>query len=539
MRSVSRTARQRVTSIVSIKLLGAVLALLLVGSSPALAGPALVTNRYALAGERSELALDGSSTLVGGYESETTNVVRAFTPGQAPKTIARATIKPQSGEFGDSMYFVASPTRLVMLDHGSSFTYKGSGEIRYEQLLTGPLGGPLSELPNTCSVTPTLDPEVTSEAGIPAHSAIAIDGELTGYDSYGCLVVQDFATGLKRVIPLQATLDPVVKGTLQRLTEATTLRIAGRLVAYRGNPPGGEGQASVVVYDFDTGEQLYRVALPEGAPTFDIESDGTLVIADPSSCEATVSTISSPTPVPLGVPACKVRRVTGGRALIVAPGDDDHQTLAWTSLQTPALHPVEDLGKRGVLESVPAEMNETEVVYTQAGCWTANIYRTSLTEPGAPPPAPATCPIAVSPRAATLTSKTLRVRLHCPLGCSGNLDAYVGTPKQVRKKEGGQSIIGSGPPNISIPPGSSATLMLLPGEAGEEAPTASKLVRRLRHKQRLYLRLDFDIDTPTTEALGSEEEAARLGLAYRTYPHIVVPIRLEKPPTRRRKPARD
>jgi hypothetical protein len=511
------------------KLLSAVVALLLVcSSSPALAGPTLVTNRYPLAGERSELALDGPTTLIGGYESDATNVVRAFTPGQAPKTIARATIKPESGEFGDSMYFVASASRLMMLDHGRSFTYKGSGELRYERLLAGPLGGPLSELPNPCSITPTLDPEVTSEAGIPAHSAIAIDGELAGYDSYGCLVVEDSATGLKRVIPLQATLDPVVKRELQRLTKATTLRIAGRLFAYRSNPPGGEGSASVVVYDFDTGEQLYRVALPEGAATFDIEPDGTLVLANPSTCEATVSTISSPTPVPLGVPACKVRRVTGGRALLIVPGEHDHQTLAWASLQAPALHPIEDLGSHGVLESAPAEMNETEVAYTQAGCWTANIYRTSLTEPGAPPPAPTTCSIAVSPRVATLTSKTLRVRLHCPLGCSGNLDAYVGTPKQVRKKEGGQSIIGSGLPNVSIPPGGSATLTLLPGEAGEEAPTASKLVRRLRHKQRLDLRLDFDIDTPTTEALGSEEEATRLGLVYRTYPHIVVPILLGK-----------
>ena len=212
--------------------------------------------------------------------------------------------------------------------------------------------------------------------------------------------------------------------------------------------------------------------------------------------------------------------MTGGRALLVVPGDDDQQTLAWTSLQTPALHPVEDLGKHGVLESVPAEMNETEVVYTQAGCWASNIYRASLVEPGAPPPAPATCPIAVSPRVATLTSKTLRVRLHCPLGCSGNLDAHIGTARQVRTENGGQSIIGIGLPNVSIAPGGYETQTLLPGEAGEEAPTPAKLVRRLRHKQRLYLRLDFDIDTPTTYGPESEEGP-------RIQPHTVVPIHLE------------
>ena len=81
-----------------------------------LAGPTLVTDRYPLAGKRSELALDGPSVLIGGYESETTNVVREFTPGRPPKTIARATIKPESGEFSDAMYFAASDTRLLMLD---------------------------------------------------------------------------------------------------------------------------------------------------------------------------------------------------------------------------------------------------------------------------------------------------------------------------------------------------------------------------------------------------------------------------------------
>jgi hypothetical protein len=64
--------------------------------------------------------------------------------------------------------------------------------------------------------------------------------------------------------------------------------------------------------------------------------------------------------------------------------------------------------------------------------------------------------------------------------------------------------------------------MAIRREAGEEAPIVSKLVRGLRHKQRLYLRLDFDIDTPTTYRPESEEGA-------RTYPHIVVPIHLVHP----------
>jgi len=161
--------------------------------------------------------------------------------------------------------------------------------------------------------------------------------------------------------------------------ERTSLKVTihqSHVPLTRAGPAPRSPRPRKIVYDFDTGEQLYKVALPEGAATFDIEPDGTLVIADPA-CEATVSTISNPTPVPLGVPACKVRRVTGGRALLVVLHDDDHQTLDWTSVQNPVLHPVKDLGKHGVLEGVPAEMNETEVVYARAGCWTATVYRTS------------------------------------------------------------------------------------------------------------------------------------------------------------------
>jgi hypothetical protein len=512
---------------------------LLFGSaSAAAAGPTLVTNRYPLAGERSELALDGAATLVGGSESKTTNVVREFIPGQPPKVVARATIEPDSGEFSDSMFFAASASRLVLLDHGRSFTYKGSGELHYERLLTSLIDGPLTEPAGPCLITPTLDERVSE---IPAHSAIAVDGELVAYDSYGCVVAQDFATGVKRVIALEATLDPVISGALQRLDSGTTLRVAGDLVAYRRNPVGGEGAGSVVVYDFDTGEDLYQVPILGGPVTFDLESDGALVLAHQSSCAATLSTTADPSPEPIAVPACRIERLLDGRALLVVPGEGRKRELAWASLQTPALHRVADLGvepelenEPPTLESTPADMNETEVVYAQQSCWAPDIFRTSLAEPGASSPAPRTCPITVVPRTADLTSKTLRVRLHCPLGCYGNLDAHVGTAKQLRANEGGESIIGIGLPNVSIPPGDYKTLTLLPGAAGEEAPTAKKLLHRLRRKQRLYLRLDFEIETPITEALQSEEEAKNLGLVYRTFPDITVPIQLRRASAPRR-----
>ena len=137
---------------------------------------------------------------------------------------------------------------------------------------------------------------------------------------------------------------------------------------------------------------------------------------------------------------------------------------------------------------------------------------------------------------ATLTAKTLRVRLHCPLGCHGNLNAHVGIRRQVRQAEGGQSIIGIGLPNVSIPPGGYAILTLLPHDDGEEMPTARALVRRLRRARRLDLRLEFRIDTPAAEGLLSEETTEGSGWFSQTFTHVVIPIRLQTSPAHRRHP---
>ena len=143
---------------------------------------------------------------------------------------------------------------------------------------------------------------------LPNH-AIALDGETLVYDSYGCPVVEDFSTGLRRTLTLPATLDPVSQGHLVELPPMSLLQVAGHLLAYRANPPGGEGPASAVVYDIETGMVLYSVPLPPlpmfedgyqlSVPTFALQADGTLLIASepsPKTCQATVSTPANPRP---------------------------------------------------------------------------------------------------------------------------------------------------------------------------------------------------------------------------------------------------
>jgi hypothetical protein len=493
----------------------------------------LVTDSYQLAGERSELALAGDATLVGSPDGETTNLILSFALGRAPQVIARARLRPVSGEFGDSMYFVASATRFVMLDQGSSFAYKGTGETRYEKLLSGALGAAALDLSPGCGLAPSIDQEVGIEPGVPRHSALAIDGEVVVYDSFGCVMVRDFATGLERVIPLEATLAPVVGKSVQYLKLAQMLSVAGRLVAYRANQPDGEGPASVVVYDIDSDRQLYRVALAEAQPTsedperptFALQSDGTLVIANPTTCQATVSTLATPAPSPLGVSACEVSALHDGRALLVTPGPGRDRSLAWTSLQAPALHPLADLGVGAALQPTPAQSDGSEVVYALAGCWAPSVYRTPLVEPGAPAKPPSDCPVSAPLHRVTLTAKALRFRLRCPLGCEGNLEAQLGTARQLRSKEGGESITGS-LPNVSISPGGEKTFSLPCNAEEEAAPAARALARRLRRGVRLELGLDFHIDTPAGNDLG-DYEAQQLGVRFSESSHLTLPIRLQ------------
>ncbi len=505
-------------------------------TSAASAAPRLVTDAYQLAGEESELALVGAATLVGTEQGPDTNVVRSFAPGGAHKVIASVTFHPGSPEsFGDLMSFSASPTRIVVLARGTSYG-KDYGGSYTEQLESGPLGGPLGGLTAGCLITPDLDETVDDEEErIHDHTAIAGDGEVVAYDSFGCLVVRDFASGLQRVIPLEATLDPVEGGDIDELPEGALLRVAGRLIAYRANPLGGEGRSSVVVYDIDGGRELYRVPLPpEGhpergenrtVPTFDLQADGTLLVADPSSCTATVSTLADPSPRALGIPACYIRRVRDGRALIVVPGPHEEQLLDWTSIEAPASHLIADLGRRGILETVPPEMSETEVAYVLSGCY-PRVYRTSLAQPGIPPGLAASCPVTASPRHATLTARSLRVRLLCPRGCRGSFTAWIGTAAQQRSGKGGE-FLGSEPytgsparVRYSLAPGRPGTLTL---PLTEEPSQARSLARRLRRDRHLRLVLYCYTYTPRMTG-GSEAGAPELGVSPGRSTTVTVPI---------------
>jgi hypothetical protein len=259
------------------------------------AAPALVVNSQLFGWPESGLALAGPATLVA-IDGGETNLVRSFAPGRALETVASVTLKLY-GEGGHSLLFAASPSRVVVLDEGSNGGYKGTGGMSFERFESGPLGGLLSPLTEGCSLAPGLDRGLAEEReeGIDRHTSIAVAGEVVAYDSFGCVMVQDYGSGLRRTIPLQATLDPFkphksvnpahpIEYWLDSGGWETKLRLAGRLIAYRANPPSGEGKASVAVYDIDTGQDLYSVPLPRNylqvgnilSPTFGLQTDGTL-----------------------------------------------------------------------------------------------------------------------------------------------------------------------------------------------------------------------------------------------------------------------
>ncbi len=510
--------------------LGALLAVWAVTScfAPAAQGaPTLVTDSYELAGTDADVALVGPATLVATESGTDTSTIRSFAGSPGSRIVAQIKLSQEA----DGLSFSASPTRMIVLARGVTYG-KGYVAGEEEQLSSGPLGGPLSALTTGCLITPTLDEEVRGEAHILDHNVVTADGEVLAYDSYGCLVVRDFQTGLERVIPLEATLNPVQSGSISKLPPEDLISLAGRLIAFRANPRGGEGGASVVVYDIDTAHELYSVPLPptaqgEPEPSFGLQSDGTLVIADPHSCSASVSTSATPAPKPLGVPACSIHRVYAGRALLATPRRANGRALAWTSLSAPALHTIADLGTYGTLALGPTDMDETDVAYALSGCY-PRVYRASLVEPGTPPALPTRCPLRAAQASATLTSRSLQVRLECPLGCNGRFTAWIGTPAQRRRHRGG-TFLGHEPytdepetTRYSLAPGQTGSFILLPTDEYEEHPSLRDVARLLHHNHE-HVVLYCSTLTPQVDEL-TEEEARELRIPYSTSSVINLPI---------------
>jgi hypothetical protein len=513
---------------------------------PARAGaaPALVANSHLFGLQESALALAGPATLVA-VDGGDTNVVRSFMPGSAPETVASVTVKLY-GEGGHSLLFAASPSRIVVLDEGSNGGAKGTRGVPFESLESGPLGDPLSPLAEGCSLVPGLDHGIEEEREevLDRHTNIAVDGEVVAYDSFGCVMVQDFGSGLQRTIPLPATLDPFkphdslnpahpIEYWLEFGGWETKLRLAGRLIAYRANPPSGAGKASVVVYDIDTGQDLYSVPLPRDylqvgkilSPTFGLQADGTLVIADARTCTATVSTPQDPAPRVLSIRVCAVRSVMDGRALVVVPRAHDERLLAWTPIQAPTIHPIVALGRYGAWEATQATMNETDVAYALGSCLGTRIYRTSLAEPGTPPTPPRSCPVLVPARHATLTSKRLSVRVNCPLGCEGFLRAELGTARQIRRHLGVQL---EENPLYAISPGRARTFTLLPAPEWQynEGITLQTTTHKLQAGRRQFLALEFRTNTPNAVGICEGCEDEHRGVTYSRSTRVVVPIDL-------------
>jgi hypothetical protein len=492
------------------------------GAADAQGSPVLVSNAYPLASEE-PLAIAGSATLVA-VAGRTHNAIVLFAPGRKPITVARP---HPIGEDAGRTELAASPTRIAVLQHGYFAGYKGCCATFTQSVLAAPFGGPLHEQLTGCRVAPGLDESVTGEAGIQAHYAFALDGDVLAYDSFGCVVVEDLASGSSRVIRLEATLDPVRQHVV--FQEPTVLAVAGRLVAYRANGLGGEGPAAIVVYNIDTGRELYRVPVPppepEAGTSFALQADGTLVVA--RRCSASVSSVSEPAPRPLGVAACAIDGLAADHVLLVARGIRGHELLGWTTLQTPQLHVMSDLGPGAVLGAASPVLGTTEVVYALEGCWAPAVYRTTLNEPGTPPRPPATCPLAVAANHATVSTRGLTVPIRCPLGCKRvELAAHVGLARELHREEGGTPLTGLG--FIESAPRRTTTLRILPDESEPEESRAlvKRLIGQLRYHRRLYLRVDLYTPTPAGAGAGSTSRAQELGLRYATHTHAVLPLRL-------------
>lgn len=491
------------------------------------ASPRLVSLGYELAGAQS-LAMTGSNTLVAA-QGDDANSILSFAPGRKPVVIGRPR---QIGDGLDDSELVASSTRVAVRQSGSFTGYKGCCDLGTTSLFTAPFGHLLQSPPVECRIAPGLDPSVGDEPGVLAHYAVALDRDVLAYDSFGCLEIADFASGLRRMIRLEATLDPVRAHQVRK--EPSVLAVAERLVAYRSNPSGGEGPGLIVVYDIDSAQTLYRVPVPAAEPdnetSFSLQSDGTLIVDESHDCRATIVSPIDPSPQPLGISACAVYGVTEGRVLFTEPTAEGHLVLAWTTLQPVSPHIIVDFGKGGALQAAAPKISGTEAVYALGSCYKPHVLRTALSEPGTPPPTPATCPVHGAGYA-KITRRGLTVSVRCPLGCTdGNLNGVrVGTEQQLQTAHGG-TLVEPNYPNFSAPP--KKTVRLLLPEQTESPEEHVTLLRKLmhtlrrlrRHNHNLYVRVNFNIATPSDERAKLPGIAAELE-STPPDPYVIVPLR--------------
>jgi len=500
-------------------------ALVVAAPAPA-AGPALVTSHYGLAGWEA-LGVAGGATVLAA-EGERTNTVLSLVPGSPPHILA----KPHtSGEGGGTTSIAVSSARLAVFQQGYEPGYKGSPGSWSQAVFASALGAQLQEQKLGCSAAPGLDEGVRGEPGIQEHSAIAVSGDVLVYDSFGCVVVRDLASGFERTIRLQATIEPVFREYID--TEPSVLAVAGRLVAYRANPQGGEGAAAIAVYDIDAGHELYRV--PVGAAdgvngaSFALQADGTLVVARSKACTATVTTPGVPT-APLGVPACFVEGVAEGRALVVAPAAGGHRELAWTSLSEPALHEMADLGPGGALLAAEPRLSGSTAVYALRDCTAPHVYRAALSAAGLASAPPPSCPLHVAAHA-TLTRRGLAVTVRCALGCEATVSAlHTGRRSELVEAGAGTTIEGFEEPYLKVAPRGAHTLRMVPEEE-EPRPairTLRRLAARLRGHQRVLLRIDFRVATPASgpSSLYAGEGGSEPGAPRPSLVHAIVPLAL-------------
>jgi hypothetical protein len=401
---------------------------------------------YGVAEYPREIQLLGSEVLLQVTTADGSVETRALAPGGGFRVLNRTPPPPRT--WGLNASFAASATHLAI---GSVLVQPCGCHAQYTYYMgsrvdSGPLGGPLTEEPDTCS-------DYSGSQGV------GVDGSRVAFVS-GCppnrggrrIIVRDLAT--------RSTLAVVAED------DAAQPRLAGRYLAYAGR--GRFRFGDVVVYDYEAGREVYRVPLGSGGG-FDLQSDGKVVTTtrsredlspvDGSSDCVAVDWASPEQPTPHDLPGtrCPVgyAQIAGDRIAFAANYDNGE-----------AAHVVSDLAGNVQRSSSPL-----------ATTWNWDGSRLALAAPrcaggteivvddfdGPPVSESPDCPVTVQ-RAPLRISRDWRVRYRvaCRLGCRGQLGISTVRSRALLLRT----------PQLEIGPGETRTL------SGKLTPSARRLFRR-------------------------------------------------------------
>jgi hypothetical protein len=329
--------------------------------------------------------------------------IRLGAPALAQREIARVPPEP-----GSTLGLLASPTRVAAMRHAAVCNgcskYDGA-PTTLDGVLASPLAGPLTTLAQCRPASGGCMPAGCSVSG--ERYRAALDGDLLAL-SDGCTattVLRDLATGVTR-----------------SLGSAIPAAVAGSFVAVA--EPAAGGQATVVVRDAATGNEVYRAAVPIEAhePLLVLLADGSTVYSAVVSGRR-VLVVATP-----AAPAGRVLRVLAPGAAIAGAGAAEILLTTSTSQSGGSvsrhleivrvdggLSPAAGLDLRELVGDIA--FDGRTAVWAQRRCVTTVVTSWWVGEPAPPPPDLRCAPPLPSRAAVTLArSRLLRVVLACPAG---------------------------------------------------------------------------------------------------------------------------